>query len=112
MTSKSVVLLVIGFLGTVALVCIGGVIALSFVGKTVPDSLIALGSSAVGAIGGILAKTGTEPTETTVVNTSAQPVPTTDTIPFGIEGPSLGIEAPKSFTPILGGGATGPLGPS
>lgn len=46
--------LVVILLGAVALLCVAGVIGLVAIGKAAPDSLIALGGTAVGSVGSIL----------------------------------------------------------
>jgi len=43
------------FLGIVACLSVGGAIALAILGKTIPDTLVALGSASVGALAGLLA---------------------------------------------------------
>ncbi len=52
---------VIATLGVVVLAAIIGGIALSAAGKAVPDSLIALGSTALGGLVGLLARSPEEP---------------------------------------------------
>lgn len=52
---------VIATLGVVVLAAIIGGIALSAAGKTVPDSLVALGSTALGGLVGLLARSPEEP---------------------------------------------------
>ena len=47
--------MVVGALGLAVLFTIFGLIALSALGKTVPEGLVALGSAAVGALAGLLA---------------------------------------------------------
>jgi hypothetical protein len=77
MNSQSTVRLVIAVLGLLALsVVIGGII-LALDDKTLPGELIAIGSAAAGAVGGILSKTGdtSEPQAVEVVNPLGDPVP-------------------------------------
>lgn len=103
MTSKTTVLAVVIFLGLVALVVTVGGVILANNDKPIPGELIALGSGALGALAGILSssrstlgKNDIEPTATpgmvpvrpaaaplavNVVNTEAEPVPTTDADP-------------------------------
>lgn len=77
MNSQSTVRMVIGVLGLLALsVVIGGII-LALADKSLPGELIAIGSAAAGAVGGILSKTG-DPEQAqpvNVVNVDADPVP-------------------------------------
>jgi hypothetical protein len=47
--------LVVIALGLAALIAVGGTVALAFVGKPVPEALVAIGSAAVGALAGLLA---------------------------------------------------------
>lgn len=74
-----VVRLVILFLGLFALTTLLGGIYLAAVGKAIPDALIAMGGTAIGAVGGILSRTSAGPTEVTVVNPADEPVPVEDT---------------------------------
>lgn len=76
MNDQSTVRIVIGVLGALAVVVVAGGIALAFTDRTLPGELIAMGSAAAGAVGGILSRTGSnDPTPVTVVNRPADPVP-------------------------------------
>lgn len=75
MNSQSTVRAVIITLGLLALFVVGGGIYLTAQDKSLPGELIAIGSAAAGAIGGILSRTGTEPQPVEVVNVPAEPVP-------------------------------------
>lgn len=57
--------LVILFLGTLALVSLGGVIYLSAISDAIPDVLVATVSGSLSALGAILAKTSGETAPTT-----------------------------------------------
>lgn len=61
MNSKSTINLVILFLGAIALAVVVGGFVLAYQGETIPTELVGLGGTALGAVAGILAKTGTEP---------------------------------------------------
>lgn len=61
MNSKSTINLVILFLGLIALTVVVGGFVLAVQDRTIPTELIGLGATALGAVAGILAKTGTEP---------------------------------------------------
>ncbi|HWP95835.1 MAG TPA: hypothetical protein VN426_03220 [Syntrophomonadaceae bacterium] len=43
------------FLGMIALIALGGVILLAANGKAIPESVVAFGATAVGALAGLLA---------------------------------------------------------
>ena len=73
MNSQSTVRLVIGVLGLLALAVVVGGIILALDDKALPGELIAIGSAAAGAVGGILSKTGDA--EVTIVNDEDDPVP-------------------------------------
>lgn len=73
MNSQSTVRLVIGVLGLLALAVVIGGFALAMTDRSIPESLIAIGSAAAGAVAGILARTGES--EVRVVNDAADPVP-------------------------------------
>lgn len=75
--SQGTVRLVIAVLGLLALSVVIGGIVLALDDKGLPGELIAIGSAAAGAVGGILSKTGdtSEPQAVEVVNVSADPVP-------------------------------------
>ena len=77
MNSQSTVRLVIAVLGLLALAVVVGGIVLALDDKTLPGELIAIGSAAAGAVGGILSKTGdaAEPQAVEIVNVPADPVP-------------------------------------
>lgn len=60
MTDSFTIRLVVGSLALIGLVCVAGGFWLASNGGTIPDALIAIGSSAVGAISGILARTSSE----------------------------------------------------
>lgn len=76
MNDQSTVRVVIAVLGALALSTVIGGIALAFSDRTLPGEIIAMGSAAAGAVGGILSRTGsTDPTPVTVVNPPADPVP-------------------------------------
>jgi hypothetical protein len=51
--NKGVYLTVVWMLGTITIISLAGIIALSFLGKEIPQALIALGSVAVGALGSL-----------------------------------------------------------
>lgn len=61
MNSQSTVRLVIGVLGLLALAVVIGGIYLTAQDKSLPGELIAIGSAAAGAVGGILSRTGDDP---------------------------------------------------
>lgn len=61
MTDRRTVMLVVIFLGTIALVSLALVGLLAYQGKNVPDALVATLSGTTGAVGALLAKTSTEP---------------------------------------------------
>lgn len=69
--------MVIGVLGLLALAVVVGGIVLALDDKSLPGELIAIGSAAAGAVGGILSKTGdtSEPQAVEVVNVAGDPVP-------------------------------------
>lgn len=76
MNDQSTVRIVIGVLGSLALAVVVGGIVLALNDKSLPGELIAIGSAAAGAVGGILSKTGTsEAQPVNVVNRSSDPVP-------------------------------------
>lgn len=78
MTSKSTVLAVVVLLGLVALVSLGGAIFLVGIDKAVPDGIWTLGAGAAGALGALLARTGSEAAPVQVVNPPSDPVPVED----------------------------------
>ena len=76
MNDQSTVRLVIGVLGLLALSTVIGGIYLTATGHELPGELIAIGSAAAGAIGGILSRTGSETQQ--VTGPGGGPVPVTD----------------------------------
>lgn len=76
MNDQSTVRLVIGVLGFLALTVVIGAIVLVMGDKDMPEALIAMGSVAVGAVAGILSRTGGDtPQPVQVMNAPADPVP-------------------------------------
>lgn len=73
MSNQKTVQIVVGVLGLVAILVVLGGIVLALDDKQLPESLIAIGSLSVGAVAGILSKTGD--TDVRVVNDPAEPVP-------------------------------------
>lgn len=73
MNTQSTVRLVIGVLGAVAIINVIGGILLTLNDKAMPDAQIAIASLAVGAVAGILSRTGD--TDVRVVNEANDPVP-------------------------------------
>lgn len=75
--SQGTVRMVIAVLGLLALSVVVGGIILALSDKALPGELIAIGSAAAGAVGGILSKTGdtAEPQAVEIVNVPADPVP-------------------------------------
>ncbi len=55
--NRSVYLTVVWMLGTVSIISLAGIIGLSFIGKEIPQALIALGSVAIGALGSLFTHT-------------------------------------------------------
>lgn len=76
MNTQSTVRLVIGVLGAVAIINVIGGILLTLNDKAMPDAQIAIASLAVGAVAGILSRTGD--TDVRVVNEPNDPVPVAD----------------------------------
>ena len=64
MNRPTVVLVVIISLAALAFAVVVGGIYLTAIDKSLPGELIAIGSAAAGAVGGILAKTSPEPSVT------------------------------------------------
>lgn len=63
MNDQSTVRLVIGVLGLLAFTVVAGGIVLAITDRSIPEALIAMGAAAAGAVGSILARTGSsEPT--------------------------------------------------
>ena len=58
-TDRLTVQMVVAFIGLFSLLTIGGVIALAFEGRTIPEPLTALGGAALGALCSLLARTAT-----------------------------------------------------
>ncbi len=56
-TDRGTVRLVVILLGVLAVIATAGVLLLATQEKAVPDSLIAIGSATIGALGALLAKT-------------------------------------------------------
>lgn len=80
MTSRTTVLAVVVGLGLIALAVVVGGLVLAGLDKPIPDSLVTIGASAAGALGGVLASTrstlGPNDTEpTTFTATVRQPEP-------------------------------------
>jgi hypothetical protein len=67
--------LVILFLGVATLIIIGGGVWLAHDGKNIPDALIGLGGTSLGALGAMLSKTSSGPQDVQVVNQQKDPVP-------------------------------------
>lgn len=65
MTDRFTVRAVIVFLGIIATAGVVGGFVLASGSKSVPDFIIGITSTAIGALGGILAKTSSEPVGTT-----------------------------------------------
>lgn len=79
---QSTVRLVIAALALLAFATVTGGIYLTAIDKSLPGELIAIGSAAAGAVGGILSRTGgNEPTPVHVVNAGTDPVPTKEKKP-------------------------------
>ncbi len=68
MNSQSTVRTVILALAFLAAAVVVGGIYLTAIGRDLPGELIAIGSAAAGAIGGILSKTGTDTQNVNVIN--------------------------------------------
>lgn len=85
MNNSLAVSLVISGLIAIALISVGGIVALAYLGKTVPDSLTGLAAGSAGALSSMLASTratqggGTQ--DVMVVNKPNDPVPTTEASP-------------------------------
>lgn len=62
-TDTFVVRMVVGILGIIAVGALATIAILANRQLGIPDALIAIESASLGAIGGLLAKTSTEPTE-------------------------------------------------
>jgi hypothetical protein len=55
--NRSVYLTVVWMLGTISIISLTGIIGLSYIGKDIPQALIALGSVAIGALGSLFTHT-------------------------------------------------------
>lgn len=75
MTELRNISLVIIFLGLTTLSIVVGAIFLALEEKTIPDALIGLGGTSLGALGAMLSKTSTGPQPVHVINPPADPVP-------------------------------------
>lgn len=74
MNDQSTVRMVIGALALLAFAVVVGGIYLTAIGKDLPGELIAIGSAAAGAVGGILSRTdGGQPLPVNVVNPASDP---------------------------------------
>lgn len=78
MTEQKTVQLVIGFLGTITLAITLGAIYLTSVDQSIPDALIGLGGTSIGALAGILSTTSNGPQQVQVMNDPADAVPVED----------------------------------
>lgn len=76
MTDRFTIRAVVMYLGLVVVLSLVGGFVLSFVGKQIPDALIGLGSVALGSLGTLLARTGSEPQQ--VTNIPGEAVEVTD----------------------------------
>jgi hypothetical protein len=72
-TDRWTVRIVVVVLGLVALAVVGIFGALSLAEKPIPTELVAIGSGALGALGALLAKTGSEPTVNSYVAPARDP---------------------------------------
>jgi len=88
MTDKITIRLVVGVLGLVAILTVAGGFWITVVDKPIPDALIAIGSTAVGAVAALLARTSTGGDAPT---TTGAPVHTTDGDP-ALTTYAIGIE--------------------
>lgn len=68
--------MVLAFAGLVVLLAMAGGIVLAFYDRTLPDALIALGSGALGLLGGALMPSGRQ--EVIIRQPANEPVPVTD----------------------------------
>ena len=76
MNDQGTVRIVIGFLGIAVLLCIAGGFYLAASAVEVPEFLVGLGGTALGALGSLLARTGNE--SVTLDQPASRPVPVTD----------------------------------
>ena len=83
-TDRITVQMVIFFIGLSSLLIIGGLIALAFAGRPIPEQLATLGGATLGALGSLLARTFTSERRSTgdstalpveVKNPADHPVP-------------------------------------
>jgi len=78
MADKFTVRIVIAFLGFGFLLCLVGGFVLAAQRIDVPEFLVGLGGTALGSLGTLLSRVGTEgPQDVNVVNDRRDPVPTT-----------------------------------
>lgn len=75
MTDRATVRIVIGFLGVGFLGCLAGGFYLAAAAVEVPEFLIGLGGTALGALASLLARTGTETQTVSIEQPRDQPVP-------------------------------------
>jgi hypothetical protein len=73
LNDQKTVRLVIALLGAVALLTVAGGIYLTSDGEEIPDALWAIGSLALGALGGLLSQTNATPTAVVVEQREADP---------------------------------------
>lgn len=76
MSDITTVRMVVGFLGVTILACVIGGFHLAGQGVELPEFLVGLGGTALGALGALLARTDNR---VTVDNEPSDPVPTTPT---------------------------------
>ena len=83
-TDRTTVQMVILFIGLSSLLILGGLIALAFAGRPIPEQLSTLGGATLGALGSLLARTFTSERRPTgdsmalpveVKNPADQPIP-------------------------------------
>lgn len=94
MTEIRNISLVIIFLGLTTLTITVGAIVLALDGKTIPDAIIGLGGTSLGALGAMLSRTSASPQEVQVVNRAADPVPV-DSLPEFDDIPTTGAPRRK-----------------
>jgi hypothetical protein len=91
---QKTVQMVIGFLGLIALnVVLGGMI-LAYTGKPIPSEIVALGSAALGAVAGILAKTSVADPVQQVSGPGGGAVETVDVAPLAAK--SARVRKPRT----------------
>jgi len=76
MTDRWTIRAVTVFLGLIAVLCVAGGFALSFVGKDIPEAMVGIGSAALGSLATLLARTGSD--SVTIDNNDTDPVPTVE----------------------------------